>query len=104
MTLSGADQTRLTFESGGAPAVSSDGKLIAFQSNRDGDWEIFIMHLDGSNLAQLTNNDAMDRLPAWKPDGSLLAFSSNRSGNERIYSMAADGSRPKLLSVPTAAD
>jgi Tol biopolymer transport system component len=41
--------------------------LIAFQTNRDGNWEIYTMHADGSGLLNLTNTPADDELPYWRP-------------------------------------
>jgi TolB protein len=65
---------------------------IAFQSNRDGSYEIYIMNADGSGLARLTNNLHADVFPAWSPDGEMLAFSSDRSSTLEIYLINADGS------------
>jgi TolB protein len=70
---------------------------IAFQSNRDGNNEIYIMNGDGSGLTNLTNNPADDSMPSWSPDGKKIAFSSNRDGNIEIYLMNADGSSPTRL-------
>ncbi|MCA1637379.1 MAG: hypothetical protein LC768_03425, partial [Acidobacteria bacterium] len=42
-----------------------DGSRIAFTSNRDGNYEIYVMNLNGSNLARLTNNVAYDDKPSW---------------------------------------
>ncbi|HEX9921067.1 MAG TPA: protein kinase, partial [Anaerolineae bacterium] len=52
-----------------APALSPDGRTIAFMSNRDENWEIYVVNVDGSNLQRLTNNPANDGLPTWSPDG-----------------------------------
>ena len=41
---------------------------IVFQSNRDDDWEIFMMNSDGSNQIQLTFNEVDDNFPAASPD------------------------------------
>jgi len=41
----------------GSPAWSGDGKKIAFDSMRDGNFEIFTMNVDGTNQAQLTFTD-----------------------------------------------
>jgi TolB protein len=49
------------------PAWSPDGTKIVFQSNRDGNWEIYIMDVDGSNQQRLTNNPAGDYWPSWGP-------------------------------------
>jgi TolB protein len=34
------------------PSWSPDGRRVAFSSNRDGDWDIFVMDIDGSNVRQ----------------------------------------------------
>jgi Tol biopolymer transport system component len=49
------------------PSWSPDGAQIAFQSDRDGDWEIYVMDADGSNQQQLTDNKVKDSEPAWRP-------------------------------------
>ena len=55
------------------PAWSPDGKSIAFQSNRDGPYHIYVMNADGSNLRQITSGDNDDRHPNWSPDGRSIA-------------------------------
>jgi Tol biopolymer transport system component len=55
------------------PAWSPDGKSIAFQSNRDGPYHIYVMNTDGTNLRQLTSGDNDDRHPSWSPDGKIVA-------------------------------
>jgi Tol biopolymer transport system component len=65
---------------------------IAFQSHRDGNYEIYTMNADGTNQTSISNNAADDELPAWSPDGNKIAFASNRDGNYDIYVMNSDGS------------
>ena len=64
---------------------------IVFYSDRDGDYEIYVMNTDGTNVTKLTINTAYDTAPAWSPDGSKIAFSSDRDGDQEIYVMDADG-------------
>jgi TolB protein len=78
-----------------APAVS--GSQIAFMSNRDGSWEIYLMNLDGSGLKRLTNNAANDGLPTWSPNGKTIAFVSNQGGAWAVWAMNADGSNTRRL-------
>lgn len=60
------------------PAWSPDGFQIAFSSNREGLWDIFIADADGSNALQMTANNGDNEAPAWSPDGLQIAFESNR--------------------------
>jgi plastocyanin len=85
------------------PAVSPDGKKIAFASNRDAehDGEIFVMGIDGSNPVQLTHNTVLDQEPTWSPDGKQIAFESMRDGVSEIYAMNADGSGQTRLTTST---
>ena len=65
---------------------------IAFHSNRDGDYEIFVMNANGSNPRQLTNNSYSDKQPVISHDGMKIAFTSSRNGTHSIFVMNADGS------------
>lgn len=80
-----------------APALSPDGRKVAFMSRRDGNWEIYLINADGSGLQRLTNNPAEDGLPAWSPDGRALAFVSNRGGNWGVWAMLPNGKDQRLL-------
>lgn len=70
--------------------------LIAFDSDRDDNREIYVMEPDGGNPLNLTNHPADDWSPAWSPDGSRIAFVSDRENDhgsvQCIYVMNADGS------------
>jgi Tol biopolymer transport system component len=85
--------TQLTYESSyeGQPAWSPDGNEIAFVTDRDGNREIYVMYVDGSNQRRITNNECDDLEPDWSPDGNNIVFSSDRYGTSDIYVMNADG-------------
>ena len=73
-------------------------KLIAFESTRDGDIEIYIMNEDGTGQRNITNAPSSDdKYPAWSPDGTKIAFVSDRDGFPNIYVINADGSQVKQL-------
>jgi Tol biopolymer transport system component len=59
---------------------SPDGALIAFTSDRDGDYDIFTIRPDGSALTRLTNTPGNDAHAAWSPDARWIAFSSAHGG------------------------
>ncbi len=87
-----------------APAWSAATNVIAFQTYREGNWEIYSMAGDGSNPRNLSNDPEADQMPAWSPDGRLLAFQSHRDGNWEIYVMNFDGSNPRRLTDHPAED
>jgi TolB protein len=92
------DYTAQSFES--APAWSPDGRQIAFESNLDGDMEIFVMNADGSGVRQLTHNTLWDEGPAWSPDGTRFAFSRGTDDlHLDIWTMNADGSDARQLTT-----
>ena len=83
----------------------SIGNQIAFTSNRDGNWELYVMNADGSGQTNLTQTPAMPESDAaWSPDGARLAFAREMSGNWDIYVMNGDGSGVTRLTSHAADD
>jgi TolB protein len=72
-------------------SVSPDGEWFAFDSNRGGNQDIWIMRKDGSGLRQITSHEAHDWFPEWSPDGEQIAFYSLRSGNRDIFTVPVLG-------------
>lgn len=80
------------------PALSPDGRRIAFASNRTGANEIWVANVDGSNPRQLTfHNGPVVIAPRWSPDGQRIAFSSQVGANRDIYVVQADGTEAARL-------
>jgi Tol biopolymer transport system component len=77
---------------------------IAFESERDGNGEIYSMEPDASDQRRLTQNPAADTDPAWSPDGTQIVFTSNRDGNDEIYKMNADGTGQTRLTTSPGSD
>lgn len=73
-------------------SLAPDGTRIAFISNRDGRFKLYVMNIDGSGLRRLTDDAAADDNPAWSPDGRWIAFATERSGDADIHIIAADRS------------
>ena len=105
MDADGSNQQQLTFNDidDMFPVWSPEGAQITFDSDRDGDFEIYVMDADGSN-EQLTFNSSVDEYPAWSPDGAQIAFDSNRDGDHEIYVMDADGSNQQQLTFNDSDD
>jgi TolB protein len=66
-------------------------------SNRTGNWEIYLMDLDGTGLRRLTDNESIDGLPTWSPNGRSIAFVSDQGGSWAVWVMNADGSSRRRL-------
>ncbi|MFC2029539.1 TolB family protein [Chloroflexota bacterium] len=84
-----------------SPTPQPGASLIAFETNRDGNGEIYLLDTQSGSLVNLTRNAADDRAPAWRPDGGAIAFESHRSGNWDIYVLdLIDGSVSRLTDNP----
>ena len=68
-------------------SFSPDGQKILFESDRDGDWNIYLMDADGKNQQALTRHDSTDRRPSWHPSGKKILFESNRGGKMGLYTL-----------------
>jgi serine/threonine protein kinase len=77
--------------------ASPDGQQVAFMSQRDGNWEVYVVNIDGSGLRRLTRHAADDGLPSWSPDGRHIAFVSDRDGQWAVWVMRPDGSEQRRL-------
>ncbi len=71
------------------PEFPIEGQIV-FQSNFDGDNEIYL--LSGMKITKLTDNSWDDEYPLWSPDGEKIAFMANPGGNYDIFIMNSDGS------------
>jgi serine/threonine protein kinase len=93
---------RLTTDAGltAFPALSSDGKLLAYASDRGGDGalNLWIRQVSGGEAIRLTRGAADDREPSFSPDGSRLVFRSDRNRGG-IYVMSALGGEPRQLAA-----
>src|SRR3984957_19805243 len=69
------------------PAWSPDHSRIAFVSDRDGNFQIYVMNADGSAVKQLTTGEEINRAPAWSPDGKKIAFCRHTVEGPRIFTM-----------------
>ena len=78
------------------PRFSPDGKLIAFSSNRQGNYDVYVMPATGGKPKQLTFHSADDHVIAWTPDGKKILFSSSRGkgvfpGVTTLFEISVEG-------------
>ena len=80
------------------PRVSPDGQHVAFHTNRDVQFEIYVMNADGSDPHDVSNDAADDRYPSWSADGSRLVWSRYIDSFD-LYTMKADGSDQHVVAT-----
>jgi Tol biopolymer transport system component len=108
MSPGGGDLKRVTFSEANelAPAWSPDGSLIAFESDANGDVDIFVVDSNGNvpprNITHYSQ--ANDHGPTWSPDGQQIVFYANREGNWDIYSTTLDGTTVTNLTKTAVRD
>jgi Tol biopolymer transport system component len=66
------------------PTNIAEVGLIAFNSNRAGNNDIYVMNADGSQVTRITNSPYDERVPSWSPDGRQIAYQSNEAGNYEL--------------------
>ena len=104
MKPDGTARRRLT-RSGGLneyPSWSPDGRRLAFQTHRNGEFDVFVMRSDGRGQRNLTRHPARDQWPSWSPDGRWIAFMSMRDGSEDVFVMRPDGSNVRNVTGTSA--
>ena len=71
---------------------SPDGKTLAFVGQRDGNFDIYTIPVEGGEETRLTTAPGLDDGPEYSPDGQYIYFNSERTGHMQIWRMKADGS------------
>jgi len=96
LALGNVTLTPLTTDPGyeGEPTFSADGETIAYVSDRNGNFEIYLKQISGGPDINITNNGADDVQPAFSPDGKQIAFVSTRSSSSNLLYPGRD--RPLL--------
>ena len=74
------------------PALSPDGRSVAFVSNKDGHYNIYVGLLNGANPVKITDDPNLKNSPCWSPDGTEIAYARlNDSGIWDIWKVPALG-------------
>jgi Tol biopolymer transport system component len=103
--LLNAVPTQLTYADGAQsePALSPDGRQVAYVSDEGGTPHIWLVDANGTATLQLTDGDDPDHDPAWLPDGGAILFTRTRNGRQGIWMVPSLGGAATLL-VADAAD
>lgn len=81
-------------------SYSPGGNQILFESNRSGNWDLYVMNADGKMVRQITRDSSEDRRPSWHPDGDQILFESNRSGKFQLYTANLFNDKVKAIRLP----
>ncbi len=78
------------------PAISPDGKLVAFQRENNAGSDLWVLELNRGVENRFTSDPSSNVAPIWSPGGDSIAFASNRTGVYNLYQKAANGSGPEV--------
>lgn len=82
------------------PLYAPDGRSLAFNSNRSGDLDVFVMDLETGEVRRLTHDSESEELTGWSRDGEWVYFTSNVqdiSGMQDVYRVGATGGTPTVV-------
>ena len=78
------------------PAVSPDGRRVAYMTQQSGYWQVAVVNMDGSGQRRLTDDWYWNGLPVWSPDGKYIIFVSTRDENWPDNFVLAENNRFRL--------
>jgi serine/threonine protein kinase len=82
------------------PSWSPDGRQLAYESDRSGEWDIWVTQLGGGEVNRTADHSGQARRPSWSPDGRQIAFFSETEDGWGLYTMpAVGGSARKVRSL-----
>jgi Tol biopolymer transport system component len=81
----------------GGPAISSDGRDVAFSVRQRDQTLLYTMHSDGANARVLTGSLDLQGDPAWAPDGQSITSAVNERGVPHLIRVPTNGGAPVTL-------
>ena len=104
VSINGGRALRLTDNTGVEinPVYSPDGKYLAFSSDRNGNFDVFVMDSEGGIPRQLTFRDSSDYVTGWSPDGRYIIYHTPGKlhhfyRNYNVYKVSFNGGTPFML-------
>lgn len=86
-----------------APSISTDRQWVAFVSDRDDNFELYISAVNANDIRRLTYSDSVEFNPVWSPHSYDIAFESNQTGNSDLFLMnVTTGISRQLTNHPSA--
>ncbi|MEC7265260.1 MAG: DUF5050 domain-containing protein [Bacteroidota bacterium] len=76
---------------------SPDGNTLAYCAERNGNYDVYTIDVNGGEETRLTSTEGLDDGPEYSPDGKYIYFNSYRTGHMQLWRMKADGSAPEQL-------
>lgn len=70
---------------------SPDGKTLAYCAERNGEYDVYTIPVNGGDETRLTTAKGLDDGPEYSPDGKFIYFNSDRTGQMHLWRMTADG-------------
>lgn len=103
MTADGTGQRQLTFDGGGdsQPAVSPEGRYVAFVSTRAGRNQLWRVDADGSRPTLLAATEGV-RSPSFTPDGRWIVYEGEAGGVPHLWRVPAEGGALSQLTSDAA--
>jgi Tol biopolymer transport system component len=81
----------------GGPAVSPDGRSLAFSVGQHGHTLLYVMQADGTNARIVTDSLNLQGAPAWAPDGQSITSAVVDQGVPHLFRIPIDGRSPTPL-------
>lgn len=84
------------------PLYSPDGSMLAFNSNRSGNLDVYVMELATGTLRRLTHDSGSEELTGWSADSRWVYFTSSAedvSGMSDVFRVRASGGTPMAVAA-----
>jgi Tol biopolymer transport system component len=78
---------------------SPDGQQLLFYSDRNGNWDVFLIQADGNGLRQITQSTANETEPYWHPKTNTFVYATDASGERRIHEYDFETGKTRAITI-----